>query len=170
MSPGLTKARVLPSYAAFFSDGRACHPKTGHLSPWSGPYGAGFTNAIFEASEFVNVGGTFVPKRFQFALFRPRWGGTNSNELWVGAKWQGVAESIQIDHSGGVALPRILSNTFVHDYRTEAPIMSGRVEYGITNKRWIAVNEPAFKKAEVRAEQRYQHKRTAGVWSREIGL
>jgi len=165
---GFPENPLLPSCAVFVSDGRAYHPKTRVLSLRPGPYGLGFTNAIFEASDLVKVGETFVPKLFQLALFRPRPGGTNRNELWVGAKWKGVAESIAIDHSRELALPRILTNTFVHDYRTAMAILPSRVEYGITNGRWIAPDEPAFKKAEVLTVRQYQRfKSSSALASRD---
>ncbi|MEI8101037.1 MAG: hypothetical protein WCH09_05650 [Bacteroidota bacterium] len=138
----------LPMDVEFISDGKMYDSKGEKYVQYEP-----FTNAVFEASDFTDVAGLFIPKKFRLTLLRPILTKTGTEGLKVACEWEGVVAEANVYSAGGVIdLPQIKANTQVKDYRPQMETKLGRIDYGITNGNWVSMGDLIFSKAEKQAK------------------
>ena len=86
--------------------------------PWHHPYEQGFTNAIFEASQFSNVGASRFPLRLDYWVYSPRPKGDSNRDLaLIQHHWLQITNA-QVDLVAGSFVPTPPKGSVrVADYR-----------------------------------------------------
>ena len=105
------------------------------------PLDLGFTNAIFQALAYTNVGGLSLPTRATLSTFAPQLGGPGPRVV-PKFTYEIVATNLttRLLHTGDFQ-PRLPGKTFVNDMRFSTPDNSLHVNYYVSDGRWLKDGE-----------------------------
>jgi RNA polymerase sigma factor (sigma-70 family) len=158
--------------AAYLDDGIA-GLRGGVPVKWPAPLDVGFTNAVYTALEFTNVGGLALPTRATLDTFSPQLGDPGPRVVRR-CSYEIVATNLttQFLHTGDFQ-PRLPGRTFVNDMRFSTSDNSLHVNYYVNDGRWLKDGEvkqlPEFAVAAGQASQkRIASNRPSGRASRPV--
>lgn len=127
----------------FISDGSTVTSK-GAPYRFPKPFGTGFLQASFLASEFADVQGLQIPKLFSLEVLVPKSMGTTTNDLVCITSWHGRVTNANYLVGSLDGHPKLAGKAIVKDHRTLT--QSNAViakSYLITNN-WLKTNEARF--------------------------
>ena len=115
------KAPFLPERVVYFDDGVFREP--GSTVPhetilWPEPYRRGFTNTIYEASDFALFEGMSIPQHAKLVTFSPRRkGGKNASDLRLRNEYTILVDRVEKTNPALAFPPQVPGPTFFTDYR-----------------------------------------------------
>ena len=126
--------------AAYLDDGIA-GLRGGVPVKWPAPLDVGFTNAVFQALAYTNVGGLSLPTRATLSTFAPQLGGPGPRVV-PRFTYEIVATNLttRLLHTGDFR-PQLPGKTFVNDMRFSTPDNSLHVNYYANDGRWLKDDE-----------------------------
>jgi RNA polymerase sigma factor (sigma-70 family) len=122
--------------AVYLDDGIA-GLRGGAAVKWPAPLDAGFTNAVYQALEYTNVGALSLPTRATLTTFAPQLGDPGPRVVPKFA-YEIVATNLTTSllHTGGFR-PQLPGKTFVNDMRFSTPHNDLHVNYYANDERWL---------------------------------
>jgi hypothetical protein len=108
---------------------------------WPAPLDAGFTNAVYQALEYTNVGALSLPTRATLTTFAPQLGDPGPRVVPKFA-YEIVATNLTTSllHTGSFR-PELPGKTFVNDMRFSTPGNDLHVNYYASDERWLTDGE-----------------------------
>ncbi len=162
----------VPASAVYLDDGIA-GIRNGLAVKWPSPLDAGFTNAIYQALEYTNVGSLSLPTRATLNTFAPELGSPGPRVV-PKFTYEIVATNLTTSllHTGSFK-PELPGKTFVNDMRFSTPGNDLHVNYYVSDERWLSDGEvkrlPEFVVATAHASQmRTASNRPGGRVSRPV--
>lgn len=147
----LDRTRRLPSRVVFWNEGKVEDwegTPSGSVFPLvtaPGPYGEGFTNAVFLVTGTTNCAGAVLPLRFSHDCYFPRKGARDAGDLLTLWRYRGRVSSIATSvEPAGMRPDFPVKLTFVMDQRiqhTYAAVQDAR--YKATNAVWVGEDKLA---------------------------
>ena len=132
----------LPETMSFMADGyfRGCGQPN---QKWRAPYDQGFTNAIFTATGFTNIGGVELPSEFKFTVYQPARADGLEKKLDQCFVYQGYITNISPVCSISNFVPEIPAGSIGHIYDLRfaygKAIVPQAFQYQATN--WLSETE-----------------------------
>jgi RNA polymerase sigma factor (sigma-70 family) len=126
--------------AVYLDDGIA-GLRGGVPARWPAPLDAGFTNAVYQALEYTNVGALSLPTRATLNTFAPQLGDPRPRVV-PKFTYEIMATNLTTSllYTGGFR-PQFPGKTFVNDMRFSTPDNDLHVNYYVSDERWLTDGE-----------------------------
>ena len=126
----------IPASAVYFDDGIA-GLRAGAPVRWPPPLDAGFTNAVYSALDFTNVGGLALPMRATLNTFSPQLGEPRPRVVRR-CSYKIVATNLTTAflHAGSFK-PELPGKTYMNDMRFSTPGDNLQVNYYVSDAQWL---------------------------------